>query len=42
MFDSTINPATIFLGAMVLIGIFGVYGSILEHFDKKRGHCDIG
>lgn len=35
-FNSTFNPATIFLGAMIWIGLFGLYGNYLEKKDREK------
>lgn len=34
--DSVINLATIFLGAMVWLGVFGIYGDYLEKRDRNQ------
>lgn len=41
-FDHQINPATILLSTMVIIGLLGLVGRYLNNRDMKRGYCDSG
>lgn len=40
-FNEYFNPATLFLSFMAVIGLLGVIGKIVTHYDNKRGYCNL-